>query len=417
MKYYLVGKKLSHSFSAEIHKKNGFDYELKEISENELQPFIKKGDYDGLNITIPYKKKAVSCLDYISFEVKKTGSVNTVVNDCKILKGYNTDIIGMDFAFKSRRVSLKNKNVLILGTGGAGEVAKYLAQKSKAKRVDVVSRTGEINYNNVYIKCAETDIIINATPVGMFPKIKAQPIDLKKFNNVSFVFDVIYNPLRTKLIRQAEELKIKSLGGLSMLVAQAIASENLWRKKDSKLSDKDAIQIKKQTLDIYFKKSNLVLVGMPAAGKSTIGKIVAQKLFRPFIDTDELIEKDTGLTPKDIILRFGEKEFRRIEKKAIEKASKAVGAVIVTGGGAVIEKSNINLLKGNGIVIYLKRDIALLSCKDRPLSAQKSIEKLYKERNKFYKNAKDCEVCNDKEAEKVASEVIKAYENTCYKRC
>lgn len=417
MKYALIGKKLSHSFSAKIHEGNGFNYSLCEVAPEKLADFCDNCDYEGFNVTIPYKKDIIPFLSDLSEQAKAIGSVNTVKNVCGKLYGYNTDIIGIDYTFRSEGIDLKDKNVLVLGSGGAGTTAVYYAKSKGAKRVATVSRSGEIDYLNCYDLFYDADVIINATPVGMYPNEGISPVDLSKFKKVSAVFDFIYNPLRTELLIQAEKMKIKNFGGLKMLVAQAVAAENVWKGKEKAFDAEDEQKTIQTANEIYKQNGNVVLFGMPSSGKSIVGKSVAKKLGREFIDTDEIIFERTQKRPSDIIEESGERVFREIESEAVKQASEKRGAVIAVGGGAVLKEENVKALSGNGIMIYLKRDISLLSTEGRPLSKSKGIRQLYEERAEIYERTKDCQVENSTSVEDCVKEVIKVYEDTCNKRC
>ena len=410
MKYCLLGRKLPYSYSAIIHKKAGINYELKEVEPENVGDFVLSGEFDGFNITIPYKTAVIEFLDEISEKAKNIGSVNTVVKKDGKLIGYNTDYAGLRYLFDRAGVSIKNKTVLILGSGGTYKTAACLCVDEGAKSVNFVSRAGEINYLNCYDKCADAEIIINCTPVGTFPAVYAAPVDLSRFKKVKFVADCVYNPIKTALTLQADALGIKNSNGLPMLVYQALKSEEIW-------TGEKKTDIAEEILrDILREKCNIVLFGMPSSGKSTVGKTVAELYKREFIDTDDEIRKKEGKTPAEIIKESGEKFFRDIESEVIKEIAVKTGTVIATGGGAVLKKENVDALKLNGVLIYLKRDLNFLSGEDRPLTAKYGAEKLYKERKSVYESIKDAEAINDKDIEETAKEVIKEYENSCDKR-
>lgn len=410
MKYCLIGETLKHSYSVDIHEKNGFDYTLRELKKEDLGEFFRKREFDGFNVTVPYKKTATEYLDYIDDEAKKTGSVNTVINVNGKLTGYNTDVYGLEFLFKRAGENVYGKNVLIAGTGGASAAAVTFAKKSGAKKIAVVSRKGDINYENCYDLLPDTEIIINATPAGMFPEVNGKLFDLKWFKKLRFVADCVYNPLKTNLIIDAEELGVKCSGGLPMLVGQAVKAEEIWTGKSYDYSAEKLLS------GLYLSKSNLVLYGMPSCGKSLIGKKAAEILQREFFDSDKVFEKEFGITPEEFIVKFGEEEFREKESETIEKLSLKNGCVISVGGGAVIKKSNARALKRNGVLCYVKRDLSLLSDCGRPISKAKGIENLYNERKDIYESIKDFFVYNDDNTEEVAKRAVKGYENSCNKR-
>lgn len=404
MKYCLIGEKLGHSFSADIHRKNGLDYCLKEIKSDELGDFFsgKFGKYRGFNVTIPYKKAVMPYLDFIEEKAKKIGAVNTVLEKDGKFYGYNTDINGMEFTFKKMGVSLKDKTVMIFGSGGASQTARVFATDQGAKEVVTVSRNGAVNYENCYdIKNAE--IFINATPVGMFPNNYETPFSLKNFQNAEAVFDLIYNPLKTRLILDAKKRRVKCAGGMEMLITQAFFAEKIW---GYDFSEQD---IKNCEIEILSQKKNVVLYGMPSSGKTTAGKAIADKLGKNFIDTDFEIEKAFGKTPSEIITESGEKTFRDIETDVIKKVAKETGAVIATGGGAVLRKENTDALKMNGFTVYIKRDISLLTTIGRPISREKGLNKLYEERKELYKNAAEITVLNNGEITDCVNEIIKKF--------
>lgn len=411
MKYCLIGKKLSHSYSCDIHNAKGYDYVLREIAESDLDEFFSKREYDGFNVTIPYKKRAAELCDFLSCEASETGSVNTVIKRDGKLYGYNTDIGGAEYMIARKGISLKDKVVLIAGTGGAGQTAVYCAEKAGAKKILVLSRSGDINYDNCYEKAADAEIFINATPVGMFPDTDGAPIDVGGFKRLIVIFDFIYNPFKTRLLAEAEKRGLVCSNGLPMLVEQALLAEDIWTDKTHTAED-----VEKVVADITVKRGNIVLCGMPSSGKTVVGKAVAEILNREFVDTDDEIIKTTNKTPSEIITESGEKAFRDIETEIVKRVAKKSGAVIATGGGAVLKTENVEALKQNGALILIDRDLNLLTNKNRPLSQSKGIAALYEERKGIYEKVKDARVSNNGELRDTVKGVIKAYEDTCNKR-
>ncbi len=401
MRYCLIGEKLGHSFSKEVHTLSGLDYSLVELKEEELGAFVKSREFEGFNVTIPYKTEIIKYLDVVDESAKEIGAVNTVVNKGGKLWGYNTDIFGMEKMAERIGVSLSDKVVMILGSGGTSKTATALALNQGAKKIYLVSRSGEVNYQNCYNK-VDTEVIINTTPVGMYPNNFDRVIDLAKFPSLIGVLDCIYNPLKTPLILQAESLNIPASGGLYMLVGQAFGSQKLWLKKEISLSLVDEAY---ET--IYKGKRNIVLSGMPACGKSTIGKLVSKKLGLEFVDTDVLIEERAGKKIKDIFAEDGEGSFRDLETKIIKEVSKKSASVISIGGGAPLREENRNALKQNGVIVYLKRDLKLLVDDDRPLSQKEGVSALYEKRKAIYEEFADVVVINDGEIEEAAEEIIK----------
>ena len=393
MKYCLVGEKLGHSYSKIIHEKMGYNYTLNEVSKQDICKFFTSNDYAGFNITIPYKIEILPYLYYISKSAKLIGAVNTVKNIDGKLYGYNTDIGGMKYMLSRKGISLKDKVVMILGTGGTSNTCQTLCQEEGAKKIIIVGRNSKVNYSNCY-DYLETQIIINTTPVGMSPNYDACPINLEKFSNLIGVFDCIYNPLNTLLIQNAKKLNLVCDTGLSMLVKQALLAQDIW----SNNSHSDTL-VEEIIKDLKKKTSNIVLIGMPSCGKSTIGKIIAEKFSLPFVDSDTEIEKVYGKSPKQIIEENGEEYFRDIESKVIKNITSTVGQVISVGGGAVIKQENQINLKRNGQVVYIKRNLELLNTENRPLSATKGLQTLYNERKEIYNSLADYIVENNTEIE------------------
>lgn len=409
-KFCLIGEKLGHSYSREIHCENGLDYSLIEISSDELKKFFDGGEYDGFNVTIPYKKAVIPYLNELSVEARQANAVNTVLNKNGKFYGYNTDIDGMNYMITRLGLTLKDKNVLILGSGATANTAITLCRREGAKIINTVSRSGKINYHNCY-DIKNVQIIINATPVGMYPRVDEKPIECKKFKNLIAVFDCVYNPFLTALLSDAKSLGVKYSNGLPMLVKQATLAEEIWLNK--KISDDIVEKIIAKTI---VDKSNLVLYGMPSSGKTSIGKLVSAVTGKEFIDTDETIKKATGKTPSELINAYGEEGFRKIESQIVKDAAKLSAKIISLGGGAVLNAENVTALERNGVLIYVKRDLSLLSVEGRPLSKINGVEKLYEQRKDVYENIQDAFVTNNGELNSAVNEVILKYEDTCNKR-
>lgn len=402
LKSALIGRDVEKSFSKEIHRLLGADYTLLSLNEEEFLNFAKRPSFDYFNVTMPYKRKIIPYLDELSLEAKKIGVVNTVVIKNGKKWGYNTDIDGLRWLFESENFSLFGKNVVILGTGATADTAKYYALSCGAKTISFVGRNSYYNYDN-YDKLTETEVLINTTPVGK--NGYESLVDLTKLPNLRFVADVNYSPLRTKLILDAEALNINCIGGLKMLIMQAIKAEEIWTGINC-LEKSDEIY-KLLLKDIQ----NIALIGMPSAGKTTFGRLLSEKLNRDFIDIDEKIEKVTGSSPSEIINTHGEEYFRNIEEKTIEEFANSRNKVIATGGGAVLNEKNISLLKQNSILVYLQRDINSLSAENRPLSQNSGIENLFSIRKPLYEKYADVTVKNDGDIDEVTQRIIDAYEN------
>ncbi len=388
MKFGLIGEKLSHSYSQKIHAYRGLDYSLVEIQRGELNAFVSSRQLDGYNVTIPYKKDVMPLLDSVSDLAKSIGAVNTVAKVGGKLVGYNTDYFGIEYMLKSAGICLKDKTVLILGTGGASNTAYAYATNCGAKSVYKASRTGEINYQNLYELPAQ--VVINTTPVGMFPNNGISPIDIKRLPLLTAVADLIYNPLYTQLIMDAKAKGLKTANGLMMLVAQAVKAQSIWLN----------VSVDTNLIDTIYQKlvndiRNIVLIGMPSSGKSTLGRRLANDLKKEFIDMDELIYQKTGKTPKEIILEKGECVFRDIESQTCLELGKRNGLIIATGGGSVLREENRYALKQNAICVLVERNLSKLVVNDRPLSKSKGIETLYEERKQIYDSCKDVVISND----------------------
>jgi len=404
--YGLVGEKLSHSFSKRIHSMLGsYFYDLFSVDESEFDELIEKREFGGLNITIPYKQRVIPLCDTLSDNARRIGAVNTVVNKNGKLFGYNTDYLGFNFMLKEKGIELCGKKVLILGSGGTSLTATACAQDAGAREIVVVSRKGKNNYENIE-KHFDSEIIINTTPVGMFPNNSKSPVKLSCFTKCNGVVDVIYNPLRTALLLQAEELGIPYSNGLLMLVAQAKFASELFF--DTQIDDKKITQIYNALL---YELSNIVLIGMPSCGKTSIGKAIASELNRPFIDTDILVEQNAKMPIPEIFEKYGEPEFRRLEEIAVKSAGAKNGVVIATGGGAILSKKNYDSLKQNGNIVFIKRNIELLSTNGRPLSRNaEAIKTLHSQRLPVYEKCCDISILNNHTVESCAKEILKKLE-------
>ena len=402
----LIGKTLSHSFSPEIHRELAdYPYSLFELLEDELEAFVKNPDsFDACNVTIPYKKAVMPYLDSISSEAKKIGSVNTVLRSPDgTLHGHNTDYFGFSYMLKKGQIDVRGKKVAILGTGGASVTAYAVCSDLGARQITFVSRTGEINYQNVYEAAADTEVLINCTPVGMYPNNGIAPIDLSRMPCVTDVADMIYNPSKTRLLLDAEALGIRCINGLSMLVAQAKRACEIFL--DCTVDDD---KIDRITSTIENETRNIVLVGMPGCGKTTVATLLSQRLGRELIDTDELIIKYDGRPIPRIFAEDGEEHFRAIEHRAAKDAGKLSSRIIATGGGIVTREENFGALRQNSTVVFIHRDIELLSRDGRPLSQGADLYAMYDKRLPMYRRFCDVEVSNNADVEQCVNEIIKA---------
>ena len=408
MRCALIGEKLSHSYSRLIHKKFGmYSYDLVELPPDNLKEFVEHGGYDAFNVTIPYKSAIIPYIDKVETLAMQIGAINTVCRLGGKTYGYNTDILGMAYMLKRAGIALGGKHVMIFGSGGTGKTAEMLAKKNGAASITVVSRSGSVNYKNFY-ELQQTQIIINTTPVGMYPYSDISLADLSKFRNLEAVADVIYNPMRTRLMLQARELNLKYAGGLYMLVAQAKYSMDIFVK--NRHPDEIIEQVYKYLLTRII---NIVLVGMPGSGKTSIGKAVARRERRRYVDSDAEIVASEGRAITEIFAEKGEEYFRKKEKQTLFLLGSQNGMVISTGGGAVLDRENYYSLKANGRIYYLEREITDLATRGRPLSTgTEALKKLLEQREPLYKAFADVTVendgdffsCVDKILEDIASE-------------
>ena len=389
MMYGLLGQILGHSYSPFIHSLLGSaPYELVSLPPEELGDFLSKGDFKGLNVTIPYKKAVMPYLDYITPEAAAIGAVNTIVRRQDGLWGYNTDYNGFLYAASRAGISFKGKKVLVLGSGGGSAAVQAAARDAGAAEVLTVSRTGSLNYENVY-DVPGVEIIVNATPVGMYPNNGGRLIELSKFASCCGVLDLIYNPLKTQLILDAEQQGLKCAGGLAMLVAQAKYASDLFLGTERPDSVIEPILEK-----VRQQVQNIVLVGMPGCGKSTLGRKMAAEQGKRFVDTDALVEEKAGKSIPAIFDEDGEAAFRALEAEVIAAVCKEGGQVIATGGGSVLSFDNVRNMRQNGSVVFVKRDIDKLPVEGRPLSQKQDLRNMYAERLPFYQKAADITVEN-----------------------
>lgn len=407
MRYAVIGKSLPHTISPRLHNMLGnLSYGVKEFEdEAALRRFVESRECVGYNVTIPYKQAVMPLLDEIDEEAKAIGAVNTVVTVDGKLLGYNTDIGGVELAFKTAGIDVEGKRVLVLGSGGTSKTVSYYLKKHGAKSVDIVSRSGELNYENVYQK-VDTQIVVNTTPVGTLSIEK--PLDLSKFLRLEGVFDAIYNPLETALVRQARGLGVKAANGLVMLIEQGRLANNLFAMaNDGSIT----LQGEEKTLEIVRalenERRNVVLIGMAGCGKSTLGKLLGERLGKEFVDLDSEIEKREKKTIPEIFAESGEKGFRRIESEIVAEFSMQAGQVIATGGGAVLDARNVEYLKSNGVVVFVRRDVQKLAREGRPLSKDlDTVRKLYCEREPIYQAVADFEADNNGDVESAANEIL-----------
>ncbi len=411
MKYFLLGRNIKNSPSPQIHEKFGLNYSVWEVTEAEIPSILSDKDCGGFNVTIPFKKTILPYLDGVSENAKNCGCVNVVKRAGDKLLGFNTDVYGMEYMIGRTGYGLKDKRVLILGGGATKDTATFLAKTQGAASVDFVSRSGKINYENCY-DLNYTQVIINATPVGGESCKDELLADISRFGRLEAVFDCVYSPLKTPLLFDAEKLGLIAAGGLSMLVKQAALSYEIWT--DKKVSENAVNEV---IGELIGQKLNIVLVGMPGAGKTFVGRLAAQALNKKFIDVDREIERVFASSCETIIEKEGETAFREKEALVVKRISKETcGAVIATGGGAVERSENVKALKANGFVVYVERELKLLSSSGRPLSKTRGVQELFESRKEKYIEAADAVVKNDREPDFCVKEIIRAYENYRDKR-
>lgn len=392
MKYGLLGYPLGHSMSPKIHALLRIpDYQLFSTPSEQLDSFLRAGDYQGLNVTIPYKRAVIPYCDFLSEQARSIGSVNTLTRDAEgRLHGHNTDYAGLLFLAQQTGISFSGKQVLILGSGGASLTAQAVAKDQAAADIHIVSRSGPIDYQNVY-QLKNTEIIINATPVGMYPNIEDCPLDLSRFTQLQGIIDMIYNPLRTSLLLDAEDLGVPTANGLLMLAHQAKVAEELFLGEPipDSYSRRAARQLKQDM-------TNIVFIGMPGCGKSTVAQEVAERTGKTLVDTDKLIEKESGLSIPQIFQNQGETAFRRLETAILRRVAAKGGQVISCGGGIILREENRRLLRQNGRIYLLKSELKQLACSGRPLSSSpEAIEQIAQERDPLYHSLADRVIWND----------------------
>lgn len=417
MKYGLIGEHLGHSFSkqiqtriAEIENVKDYDYQLVELDKEEFKEFMEKKDFKGINVTIPYKKDVIPYLDEMDESAKAIGAVNTIINVDGKLKGYNTDFGGFLYMVKAHNVHMEGKKVLIIGNGGACAAVKAVCKHENAKDIVIVSRSanrGAIGYDEMYTSHLDADIVVNTSPVGMFPNIVNAPIDVSWFHKLECVLDVVYNPILTRLCFEAQEADIKRVIGLEMLIAQAKYTFEIF--ENMSFDDSIIDEIKKEMLK---DRCNIVLIGMPSAGKTTIGKMLEEKLGKKFFDLDDMIIAKAGKSIPEIFQESGEAGFRAIETEVAIEASKMNNKIIATGGGVVKHKVNMDFLRLNGITIFIDRDIDKLISSDpnRPLSSSKqALQQMYKERYPLYQKYAAYIAVNNANIEETVDDIVNAY--------
>lgn len=405
MRCGLLGRKLGHSYSPQIHRQLGnYSYALFEKEPQELEEFLKSGDFTGLNVTIPYKKDIIPFLDELSPVAKRLGAVNTIVRrEDGSLIGHNTDYFGFRYLVNRSGLDVGGKKVLVLGSGGASNTAVAVLQELGANVV-IISRSGENHYGNLTLH-SDAAVIVNTTPVGMYPNTGVSPLDLGVFPRLEGVLDVVYNPAKPKILLDAEARGLVAMNGLGMLVAQAKQSAEWFTGcpiDDSKITEiHDSLRRQME---------NLILIGMPGCGKTTIGMLLAQRTGKKFVDADEALEQRVGRPITKIIPTEGESAFRQMETDTLAQLGKQSGLVIATGGGCVTQERNHPLLHQNGTILWLTRSIDKLPTDGRPLSQAGKLSEMFEKRRALYERFADISVSNDGPVEETLAQIMAALE-------
>ncbi len=387
----LISEKPIRSISPLVHSFWGdYEYRLCPTKRENLGEILGDLSYDGFNVTMPYKEVVFPMCQQHSPECFALGNVNTIKRELDgSLTGYNTDYFGFKYILEKNEIEVLGKKVVILGTGGAAKTAQAVCKDLGAANIYLVSRTGPINYKNTD-EYRDMEVLVNCTPVGMYPCTKEKPIDISLFDKLEAVVDIIYNPYRTGLILSAEERGLKTATGLEMLVAQAGKSAEIFCR--GSIEDGDIEDVIDKVLG---KVLNRCLIGMPGAGKSFMGRRIANVHRLPLVDTDVLFKQRFGKSPEDYITEFGEDRFRVMESSIYEEVSKESGQVIACGGGVVEVPENLEYLRQNGVIIWVKRDLSKLKADGRPVSAKEGIENLYRRREKLYEDWSDFDINNN----------------------
>lgn len=403
--YGLLGRHLGHSFSAIIHKELGCpSYDLIELEPEQLGNYLQNPDIRGLNVTIPYKRDVIKYCAKLSDEAEAIGSVNTIsrLPDGGLL-GSNTDLPGFEYMAKRAGISLTGKKVVIFGSGGASLTVQAAAKRQNARQIVVVSRSGENNYENLD-RHSDAEIIVNATPVGMYPDVGKSPCDLELFPKCEGVLDVVYNPARTALLLQAEKLGIPNANGLSMLVSQAMYAEKIFGLEvDENATERIINKLKART-------GNIVIIGMPGSGKTTVGRELAKLTGREAVDIDEMIVNAAGMSIPEIFAQQGEAAFRAMEREQTAIAGAMTGKIILTGGGVVKDDRNLDPLRQNGRIYQISRSLSLLATDGRPLSQSTDLAAMFEQRAPMYAKFRDVEIDNNGDITDTAMAIWRDYE-------
>ena len=403
----VIGYPLGHSYSKDIHEYlTNKPYHIIELDEEKFHDFMKEKNFSCINVTIPYKQMVIPYLDKIDDLALKLDAINCIVNKDGILIGYNSDYYGFKLMLEANQVVIKDRVVAILGNGGASKAVYEVVKDMQAKTIYIVDRnnlSNTISYEEIYNK--DLDVIINTTPVGMFPNNDGCIIDVKKFKNLEWVVDIVYNPIRTKLVIEALNFGIKAIGGLEMLVAQAVKALEFF----------DSIPVDSNRLKACYKKllndkQNIVLIGMPSGGKTTIANILGKKLQREVLEMDDLIVQKIGMPIRTYIEQFKEEAFRQQEIEMAKELRNHHHTIISCGGGIVLKEDSMNYLKENGCIVFIDRDLnKLLISDDRPLSnTQEKLNQLYQQRYDLYRKYSDIIIDNNGDLHDTVDRIIES---------
>lgn len=400
----LLGRKLGHSYSPQIHGKLGdYPYALFEKEPDALEEFLKNGNFTGINVTMPYKQAVIPFLDELTPTAQALGAVNTIVRREGRLIGHNTDYFGFQTMLFASGLSVAGKKVLVLGSGGASKTAVAVLKQQGAD-VTVISRSGPDHYGNLH-RHADAAVIVNATPVGMYPNTGIAPVDLALFPHLEGVLDIVYNPARTKLLLDAESRGLVAVNGLLMLVAQAKEAAQWFT--GHAISDETIAPIHAM---LRKQMENIILIGMPGSGKSTVGHLLAKMTGKQFVDADDAIEEKAGKPIPEIFAQAGEAGFRKIETEVLADLGSRSGLIIATGGGCVTREENYPLLHQNGSIFCLHRDLSKLPVDGRPISQSTDLQTLYRTRKPLYDRFADYHIDNNGTPQGAAEEILKIWE-------
>ena len=402
IEYGLLGEKLGHSFSPQIHRAlTGCDYRLLPTAPEAVEDLLRRREFKGLNVTIPYKRAVIPLCDEIDPRAAAIGAVNTVVCRKGRLTGYNTDLDGIKYLAGRAGVDMAGKKVVILGSGGTSRTARAAAEELGAAEIAVISRRGEDSYDNLS-RHADAQVLINTTPVGMYPNCGLAPVSLDDFPNLTGVLDAVYNPLRTALVMAAEERGLPCSCGLPMLVAQARRSAELFT--GTSIPDR---RLEEVLAELTAQVRNVVLVGMPGCGKSAVGRALAQRLGKEFLDLDQLLEAEARKPIPAIFAQEGEDAFRELESRIVREAGARTGCVLSTGGGVVTRRENYAPLRQNGVIIHLTRDLSRLPKAGRPVSQSTDLRELWERRRPLYASFADLTIDNNGPLEETLDKIEK----------